>query len=290
MNFKFFITGLFRIGFLEKLITFPKIQKSAFNEWIVRKIAPRIFQYKKNTFRKATRNGIHFNLDISQHIEYSIFFNAIDHPTRKKLYSFIKPQDTVLDIGTNIGEVLLNIAKIIGENGFVYGFEPDKETFQRLQKNISLNNFGQLEINNFGLSHKKADFGLYTFLEQNQGANRILENMDSKPKFIVQTVPLDNFVQEKKISKIDLIKIDVEGFEYFVLQGAVNTLEKFKPKLFVELIDEHLQPHNQTARELVNFLNELKYDCFHAETDEEISKIYDLANCKFDIYALPKTQ
>ncbi len=286
-KFKFFVTSLFKIRFLENLLVSNFVQKSRFNWFIIRKVAPRRFQYEPKTLKKATRNGINYELDLSQHIDYSIFFGLTTDSSRRKLYELATKSTIIIDIGTNIGEVVLNFARILDNKGKVYGFEPNNHSFQKLQKNISLNNFNCIEIMNYGLSHNNENFELSEVIPENAGANRILAAKTTNiPSQTIQTMRFDDFVSNKQITNIDLIKIDVEGFEYFVLQGAKATLEKYKPKLFIELIDKHLKVHGFSARILVDFLDNLGYKSYNADTNIYISKNYDLENCIFDIYSL----
>ncbi len=287
MKIKYFITNLFKFSPLEKLLTLPLIQNSGLNYWIVRKIVPRRFQYPPQSFRFVRRNNIWFKLDISQHIEYSIFYNSIEDSSRKKLYSLLKTGFTVLDIGTNIGEVLLNIASKIGPAGKIYGFEPNPPIFERLLTNISLNNFKNISVFKLGLSHENKDFQLYEILPENLGATRILDKDDGiSSKTTIHTIKVDDFVTENNITKIDLIKIDVEGFELFVLMGASEVLKKWKPVLFIELIDSHQKIHHFGARQLVEYLISFGYRCYRADNNQFIDDKYELKDCVFDIYCI----
>ena len=96
-------------------------------------------------------------------------------------------------------------------------------------------------------------------------------------------ITLDEYIEQQQIPKIDFIKIDTEGYEMHVLKGAVETLKKFRPLLFVELSDDNLRQQNNTPQELVLFLNGLGYSAKNAETNEIISPQSNLHNCFMDI-------
>jgi hypothetical protein len=82
-------------------------------------------------------------------------------------------------------------------------------------------------------------------------------------------------------SKIDLVKVDIEGYEYEWLLGAEKTLSKYKPTLFIELDDNNLKQQNSSALLLVVKLKEFGYTIFDDRID--ISNQVDFDNCHFDI-------
>jgi FkbM family methyltransferase len=288
-SFKYFITGLFRFPLLEGILVSPLLQHSKYNRWIIRKIAPRLFQYNSLDRRISVRRGIKYELQMNQHLDYSVYYDLTNDATRLKLYSLIKPGDIVLDVGTNIGEVLLNCAQIVGGSGKVFGFEPHPVTYDKLMRNINLNRFNNLEVFPVGLSEKHQKYEMYEVIPGNMGANRVLQQApeNASRSLTIDTLPLDEWIEENKIARVDFIKIDVEGFEWAVLQGAKETLQKFRPVLFIELIDEHLRNHQVTASDLVGFLLNSGYEVFRAEDDLKVEASFPLNNCLMDVYCIP---
>lgn len=140
---------------------------------------------------------------------------------------FLKENATILDIGANIGSHSIYWA--IERNATkVYSFEPLPSTFEILKKNIELNKLEDKIIPyNFGLSDKKSKAMLQTYDHTNIGSASFIKDKNG----IFELKTLDSL---KIKDKIDLIKIDVEGAEVEVLQGAKKTILKNKPTIVIE--------------------------------------------------------
>lgn len=235
--------------------------------------------YNFGSVRKVKRNNINYELDLSCLMQWYVYwdFKAKD---RDKLYSLIKEDDIVFDVGTNIGETLFNFARLVGGKGFVYGFEPDEENYLNVQKNISLNNFKNVHVFKKAVSDKVGTAKFYVVEPHNRGMNRILDN-DTEMKgemTLLETTTLDKIVEENDIRKLDVIKIDIEGYEMHALRGALNTLKRFKPKLFVEVGYERLLKLNTSPNELIGFLQGLGYCITHSETNKPLNADADYSH------------
>lgn len=221
------VRSIFKTPVLERWIRSKSQGKPASNFYS--KLCPNNYQYKSDTFRSFSYEDIHLKVDISDYVGHYLYFGFEDNG-QSKLIELAKPGFTVLDIGTNIGATLLQFSNKVGENGKVYGFEPDKINFQACKTNIELNNFSNLQVENIGLGNEKGSFRLNVDTIDNRGRNRIkFDGNDNKNTTKIQVEKLDNWISTKNIQKIDLIKIDVEGFELKVLQGGEKTIKATYP-------------------------------------------------------------
>lgn len=254
------------------------------------KLVPPNYLYSPGTFRKCSINGINFLLDISETNGHSNYYSLDDG--YKILFSHINEGMNVIDIGANIGAITLQMAKKISKSGNVFSFEPSPYNFKQANKNISLNNFSNIKLINQGLGNKKETAFLYNVNPNNRGMLRLLPEDDQSKSYEKEEVEIDTLdsnMQKFSIAKPDFIKIDVEGFEYKVLQGAHETLSKFKPILFIELVDNNLREQKSNAKELIQYLKLLNYKIINAQSNDEIDENSDFTNCHFDILCTAST-
>lgn len=155
------------------------------------------------------------------------------------ILSYMKADTTVLEIGSNFGPYSPQIARAIGKRGKLYCFEPFRLMYQILTANIALNGLSNVYTFNVAVGHQSIRNVLVEFPDlnhpDNYGASSLLGN---KPWIFGHTVEqktdivdIDNFGLD---SKIDFMKIDVEGMEYQVLLGARMTILTDNPTIYAE--------------------------------------------------------
>ncbi|WP_412467649.1 FkbM family methyltransferase [Pedobacter sp. KLB.chiD] len=175
---------------------------------------------------------------------------------------FLKQDDHVCDIGTNIGFYTIWMSKFI-KYGKIHSFEPDDINFNRLENNVKLNALNNIvSLNKLIVSETN---GKLNFTEQLDGENHITNNLDSKG---VQkdSVQLDTYSEDKQITTFKFVKIDTEGFELSVLMGAKKLLDQKKIKVIQLEINAGLKTSNIEPKDLINYL---------------LSKDYKL--CRYDV-------
>lgn len=195
-------------------------------------------------FNFITKNVGHFQekvifgkkIYLSNDIILARFKKNLDHVFEWMKILKLRKNCIILDIGANIGINSICYKKIFKASK-IYSFEPIKKTFNALRKNVNKNNLSKsIKTFNFGLSDKKQKASL-SIPTKEQG-ERYKYSLNSglysihgkgKEKIRVNLQTLDQFVNKQKIKKVDFIKIDVEGHEFEILQGALNTIKKFKP-------------------------------------------------------------
>jgi len=249
------------------------------------KLVPNHYQYPKESIRTIDYKGIKLSVDLSDYIGHYLYFNFKDHG-QAKLIDLASKGDHVLDIGTNIGSTALLFADKVGPNGSVVGFEPDATNYKNCLHNLSLNTYDSLAVYNMALGDENTHLNMVVNSASNRGGNRISLDQSERGE-LVEVKKLDDFMKELAWDKLDLVKIDVEGYELKVLMGGVNTIKKNRPVLFIELDNNNLMKVGDSAKQLIDFLIfELNYTKFyHAESNEVVSQYDKFENCHFDIIA-----
>lgn len=180
------------------------------------------------------------------------------------LSQLVRPGDIILDVGANIGGLTMPFSQLVGENGRVFAFEPQRWIFYMLCGNIAINNMnnvycincavgeteGSMEVPEIDYSHE-GNYGNVTL-----GENK---NWDDKGilKYVVPLITLDKV----PVNKCNLIKIDVEGMELGVLKGGRKFIEKYKPFLYIE------NDREDNEEKVESLLKEMNYEVFNHSPD-----------------------
>lgn len=140
----------------------------------------------------------------------------------------IPPGAVVYDIGANVGYFSLLATVLVGLEGRVYAFEPLPRNIEFLHKHIRLNKLNNVEVIEAAVSDHEgeASFDL--------GASSAMGHLAESGEITVQMVSLDQLLLANKLQPPDYMKVDVEGAEFDVLNGARGLLEKYHPTLFLD--------------------------------------------------------
>lgn len=229
------------------------------------KIMYQIISGPKTQFKIfPTNEGIKVKLNTQEALTLGIvYLGTINKYETKILKTIIKPGDVVIDIGAYVdGWYTLLAAKLAGNKGHVFAFEPHPIYFQRLKENVQLNQFTNVTLERLGIFNKN---GSSTFYEAQFGSSIIKSQVVAmtkiKPKEItIQTTTLDAYIKSKNIRHVSLIKIDVEGAEMSVIKGGNRLLQsKNAPDLVVEVFDIQLRRGGSSEAKLLSYLKRLGY-------------------------------
>lgn len=234
-----------------------------------RKCVPPIYFYHRNDIREVERNGIRYSLMLCDLIDYQIFFDIKNDPGTTNLFNLVKSDYHVIDLGSNIGSYSLQFARMASK-GMVYAFEPSQFNLRRLEKNISLNSFNNIRTYNVALGENAANAELSVINPYNLGMNRITKVPGKYSSENILVTTLDFLDAQNTFEKADLVKIDTEGFELKVLRGAWKFLQRWKPVLFIELIDFNLMQQDDSASALIEFVQKAGYSVLDAKTMKAI--------------------
>lgn len=278
MTLKDSFRALFKFSPLEKLVV-SYTRNKPYGKGLT-KFAPNHYSYTSPAIRKVIRNGVRFQLDISNMVDWNIYFGFYEE-AREKLFSLHPNPDLILDIGANIGEIALRFARTFPDST-VHAFEPFPETFRALERNKARNVFPNIHLHLLGLGSKPGKVFFEERTIGNPGMNRVTSSQE-KSAIEIEVVTLDSLFKDLSEQTISLIKIDVEGYELEVLKGAAGILQKYHPILFIELDDDNLREQGGSAIELLHFLGTFGYKVRHAESNQVLTENNSFDSCHFDI-------
>jgi FkbM family methyltransferase len=214
------------------------------------------------------RRGLNWDLDLSQGIDFAIFLQGSFEPETVRFYSkIIKPGDIVIDIGANIGAHTLHFAQLVGPMGRVIAFEPTDYAFSKLQRNLELN---PVLRNRVLAMQVLLDSGEGIKPESIPSSWELLGKSTNRKHTVhlgtynsvdsATTRTLDSVLSELAISRVQFIKLDVDGYELSVLKGAKNALEN-ATQIIMEICPYIYQEHGYTLSDILDLLNQYKmYD------------------------------
>jgi len=172
----------------------------------------------------VTIQGHRMFLDSKDSLRLSIFpYEPFQTELAKKE---IKKGDTVLDIGANIGYYALIFAKLVGEEGKIFAFEPDPDNFALLKKNVEINGYRNVILVPKAVTNKTGKIRLY-LSDYNKGDHRIYDSHDGRNSTEIEAIRLDDYFKNYN-GRIDFIKMDIQGAEGGVIQGMPLLLQKTK--------------------------------------------------------------
>ncbi len=172
----------------------------------------------------------------------------------------IKKGMQILDIGANIGYYTIQFSSRVGNMGQVHAFEPIEYNHKLLSQNVELNSLTNVVCNRLALSSKAGQQKIFFNASDNTGMSSFAQLSSQATAEVVTVTTVDQYLQSRAITAVDLIKIDVEGAELLVLQGAEQTLSQQNgPLLYIEINSYTLAEQNVTPIAIIEFLETFDY-------------------------------
>jgi len=177
-----------------------------------------------------------------------------------KSWALIRWGGTVIDVGANIGIWAIGAARRVGPRGTVHAFEPLETNFSRLIPNIELNRISNIVPQRLALMDHAGSLKFFPSPNKNSGVGRVVTDEWQGPHCTVDAVTLDAYCERHGITSVDLLKLDVEGAEYFVLKGASKLLGSKKPPTIIFEVERVMTTQlNYSPEDLEVFLAKFDY-------------------------------
>ena len=236
-------------------------------------------------FKYQLPDGDFIRLYPQGQIAKSLYTGGFEHEEVRLFFAFLKPGMHIVDVGANIGIYSIIACKKLKEKngGGIWAFEPSSENYERLLKNLSLNKCNDLVTPvNLGLGNKdneklslRRDSGYGDaeryILPDNKPPREELPNIKRKVEGEnVKLTTLDSFMEKINNSRVDFIKMDTEGYEYFGLQGARKILASNPNMVFmVECTELGTKRAGHTQQDVYDILNEFGFRCFYWDLNQQ---------------------
>jgi len=212
----------------------------------------------------------------NDHIGSALLEDAFENTEHRFVEKLLQPGMTVLDIGANQGYYTMLASRRVGREGKVIAFEPSPREFGRLKWHLWLNRCNNVEPFAFALGAEAGKGELHVVQGTESGCNSLRPPKVAQPvaPLTVSVQRLDDFLKDRGFPQVDFIKLDVEGAELSVLQGAQELLlRRPRPKILAEIEDIRTRQWGYDANRIVRYLTELGYEWFKLRADGTTQKI-----------------
>jgi FkbM family methyltransferase len=177
--------------------------------------------------------------------------------------SLLHPGMTIVDVGANVGYYTLMFAQAIGSTGRIIAIEPSPENLPELRLNVDRNKLRNVKIISKAVGNERKLIGLRSGI--NSGVVR-----DDVPAFSVEQDLIDNIIT----TPIDVVKIDVEGYEGFVIEGAHRVLLEYRPIVFLEVHPIEVKCYGSSVRSIIENLSRI-YKCVSIYEQKKVLRLHE---------------
>lgn len=248
-------------------------------KWTPRLITARFLR----PVRMQVERGVSLNLDPGDLVSHSILATREWQPeVWNSLNASLPEGGVMLDVGAHIGYFTLKGAAKAGPNGRVIAFEPNPETIAELKSNIEISGVSKtVTIEPIACTDRDQQLTLYAAHNSNTGASSLSKDnataFDEAAKpYSVRGRPIDDVVRELGLTRLDVMKVDVEGAEVSVMRGALETLKRFHPMVVIEIDERQLAGFGTKPDDLTAIFHEAGYE-FSRQIDDSDWEWYALA-------------
>jgi FkbM family methyltransferase len=234
---------------------------------IPRRLEPLMFRFVLFPIRVEIEPGVNLLLDPHDLLMRILWETGRYEPENWQAISDnLSSGAVLLDVGAHLGYYSIKGAVKVGKSGQVVAFEPNPKTLKLLRDNVAASHAANVIIEPIACTDREQMLTLYEGAEDNTGtASLSRENAKyftiSPPKeFSVRGRSIDDVVRELALQRVDAVKVDVEGAEFYVLRGAKETLRRFHPALVVEIVPRQLAAMQTKVEDVASLLKEIGYN------------------------------
>ena len=237
-----------------RAIPFRSVRQAGFTAY-ARAVRSRVVQTEVD--------GARYELHLGEIIDLTMYLQQFEPDVRAAIRRMTRPGMTVLDIGANVGAHTLLFSSLVGSTGRVVAFEPTDFAYAKLAKNVSLNPNLAVELVHVALADRTTQQQQVDFRASwrtDGGRGNGLSTVDM--------IRLDEWADAHALSRVDVIKLDVDGYEYPVLLGGQATIARTRPTFIMEATGVHFA---DPARNPFDVLRSLDYRLWDIRGQEKLT-------------------
>jgi len=211
------------------------------------------------------KGALRLRVDRSSFMGSCIYWNGAFSPNELDLLErLLEPEMVFVDVGANQGELTILAASRV-TRGQVLAFEPVESLHRQLLDNIALNRFRNVTAHRLALSDRPGRMPLFVDRRVTNGLNEGTASFFSggertSPAEVVDVGVFDDVFEASGLRRLDVVKVDVEGAELFVLRGAARSLARHRPRLILELAEGNFEAAGYTTQDLLRLLATHRYE------------------------------
>lgn len=234
------------------------LDKNRYYNSFLSELNGKIIKYLKSDSVEVLGNKIYLDEEDTMRLSTRGYYEPF---TTKFVQSIVKRGEVVLDIGANIGYYTLLFAKLVGQDGKVYAFEPHPQNFSLLRRNVEYNGYGNVVLEQKAVADTSGIAALYLAKSGSHHHSICKNNFNTTSSLDIGLISLDDYfernigIAKENAKKVSIIKIDVEGAEFDVLKGMEKVLEDNEEiKLILEFTPSFLEDLQIKPKKLITFL------------------------------------
>jgi FkbM family methyltransferase len=217
------------------------------------------YKYRPEPGLVKLRSGALIQTTQVDHLQLLLYyFGTFEPECLAAMHRIIKPGDTVLDVGANIGLFTLEASLSVGSSGRVIAIEAMPEHATAVVHSARSNGMMNVEVISVAAGDRIGEAILTLPRNTNYGMFTV-GDVAGDVSFKVPVQRIDDIVAERGVKSVAFIKMDIEGSELNALIGAEQTLRNFHPTILIELDEDHLAACKTSSHEVKSFLNRLGY-------------------------------
>ncbi len=251
------------MSMLDLFKTYTKLPNFRGKNFVGQKLL-KAFNLQRSPFRVQTMlTHFRLRLDLRDRMQSVMYIKRCHEPETEVVFKeMARTSHVFLDVGANIGYFSF-LVKQLSPKAQVYSFEPLPQNIESYKKNQELNHFSEMHLQQVCVADQAGETEFLIPPVEESGWGRMAHrDLFSGEKIRRSVITLDQFCREKNVGKVDLIKIDVEGYEFKVLQGATEVIATHRPRICIELNEPCLIDTGTSSEEIFSFFKKRNYQMY----------------------------